>query len=489
MTDADPLRDAALAVLRANDLGDWTRPAPRLYPHQWSWDSAFIAIGLAQVDLGRALRELETLFAAQWADGRVPHIVFNPAAADYFPGPEWWASASTSQRAPRQPATSGLIQPPVHALALHHIHRVATRGQAAPPPATPAGGPPSPTAAHQRMGAASPQPSHAASREPSQGASRQASREAGAIVERVRALYPRVLAWHRYLATARDPRADGLLRIYHPWESGTDNSPRWDAALSRVDVGVLPGYQRHDLKHVADPAERPTHAEYDRYLWLVELLKQAGYDDERIQTSHPFLIGDVLMSAIFACASQRLAELGEMLSRPAAEVLELTRYARRFNAGVQRAWDPQLRLALDLDLRTAAPVRAETCAGLAPLLLPDIEPARLREVVERLDGAGFTGAAGLAFAVVPSTAPGSVGFAARSYWRGPAWPVANWLFWYGLRQHGQHASAARLRAANLALLAQPTAHFAEYFEPYTAEPLGSLDQSWTAAVALDWLAP
>jgi glucosylglycerate hydrolase len=30
--------------------------------------------------------------------------------------------------------------------------------------------------------------------------------------------------------------------------------------------------------------------------------------------------------------------------------------------------------------------------------------------------------------------------------------------------------------------------FAEYFEPFTGEPLGSDDQSWTAAVALDWLA-
>jgi hypothetical protein len=29
--------------------------------------------------------------------------------------------------------------------------------------------------------------------------------------------------------------------------------------------------------------------------------------------------------------------------------------------------------------------------------------------------------------------------------------------------------------------------FAEYFEPFTGEPLGSREQSWTAAVALDWL--
>lgn len=47
----------------------------------------------------------------------------------------------------------------------------------------------------------------------------------------------------------------------------------------------------------------------------------------------------------------------------------------------------------------------------------------------------------------------------------------------------------RLRVANLALLDRPTAQFADYFEPYTADPLGSLRQSWTAAVTLDWLEP
>jgi hypothetical protein len=30
--------------------------------------------------------------------------------------------------------------------------------------------------------------------------------------------------------------------------------------------------------------------------------------------------------------------------------------------------------------------------------------------------------------------------------------------------------------------------FGEYFDPFTGKPLGSIRQSWTAAVALDWLA-
>jgi hypothetical protein len=47
-----------------------------------------------------------------------------------------------------------------------------------------------------------------------------------------------------------------------------------------------------------------------------------------------------------------------------------------------------------------------------------------------------------------------------------------------------HAEA--LRRVALEELAQ--GGFAEYFEPFTGEPLGADDQSWTAAVTLDWLA-
>jgi glycogen debranching enzyme len=116
-----------------------------------------------------------------------------------------------------------------------------------------------------------------------------------------------------------------------------------------------------------------------------------------------------------------------------------------------------------------------------------LPPDVLAALVDQVHGPWFAGATGLAFPVVLSTAPGSPGFQPRAYWRGPSWPVMNWLLWWALRQHGRAAEAAAVRSANLALLARPEAHFAEYFEPYTAEPLGSTDQSWTAAVWLDWL--
>ena len=55
-----------------------------------------------------------------------------------------------------------------------------------------------------------------------------------------------------------------------------------------------------------------------------------------------------------------------------------------------------------------------------------------------------------------------------------------------LIQAGETDRAAALRRVSLDQLAD--GGFGEYYEPFTGELLGSADQSWTAAVTLDWLA-
>ena len=41
----DRVLEDAKKVLEGNWTGNFTIPAATLYPHQWSWDAAFIAIG------------------------------------------------------------------------------------------------------------------------------------------------------------------------------------------------------------------------------------------------------------------------------------------------------------------------------------------------------------------------------------------------------------------------------------------------------------
>lgn len=74
----DMLIHQAKAVLDFNWTGEYTMPGPRLYPHQWSWDSALIALAYSRYDQDRAVRELNHLFEAQWKNGLLPQIVFNP---------------------------------------------------------------------------------------------------------------------------------------------------------------------------------------------------------------------------------------------------------------------------------------------------------------------------------------------------------------------------------------------------------------------------
>lgn len=95
-------------------------PSATLYPHQWSWDAAFIAIGNSHTDTERAIKELQFLFDAQWKNGMIPHIVFNEKEKTYSPAADFY-EITHSQNTPNHIGTSGMTQPPVHAISGYYI--------------------------------------------------------------------------------------------------------------------------------------------------------------------------------------------------------------------------------------------------------------------------------------------------------------------------------------------------------------------------------
>ena len=248
------LAQAAHEVLDENWLGNATRPGPRLYPHQWSWDSAFTAIGWSHVEWERASTELRTLFAAQWPNGLLPHIVFHDGAGDYFPGPAVWDTPHDYGR----PATSGIVQPPIHATAARMV----------------------------------------ADRAPTPAAGRAFLAE----------LFGPLRAWHDYLYRERDPEGEGLAAMRHPWESGQDDSPAWDGALAAIplDPTAMSPYRRVDLTLVhAD--ERPDPADYDHYVQLIECFKRHRYDEAAMRADCPFWVVGPLFNSLLALAGEDLA--------------------------------------------------------------------------------------------------------------------------------------------------------------------------------------
>ncbi|MDG4785226.1 hypothetical protein O7626_04630 [Micromonospora sp. WMMD1102] len=462
--DAETWR-AAAAILAANWTGSHTVPSRTLYPHQWSWDAGFISVGLAHVAPDRAWRDLRSLFTAQWPDGRVPHIVFDPGVTerDYFPGPSFWTGSPTARQRLHTPndsvsdngvsgngatndsaagngvsgngagaerATSGIVQPPVHAVGAWEVYR----------------------------------------RGPDEAATAQ-----------LRWLYPRLVAQQEYLATARDVGGAGLAAIVHPWESGLDNSPSWDEALAAVPVAVevLRRYARRD-NQVVSSAHRPTDDDYARYLNIALSYRDGGYRDSDLAVRHPFLVECPGFNALRGAAELALARIAEVVGADPAPHREragvLTRQL------VDRLFVPETGMFHARDVRTGRHSRARCVNGLLPLVLPELPAAQVASLVTALESPRF----GIWPVPAPSYDRSAVDFDAYRYWRGPVWFNINWLLRAGLRTHGRHGEARTLRSALLDL-ARRSGHY-EYFHPDSGAGIGSPAFSWTAALTLDLLA-
>jgi len=437
MNKTEQLARRATEVLQENDLGTMVMAAPRLYPHQWSWDAAFISIGLARISVPRAITEMRTLLHAQWATGMIPHIVFADVPG-YFPGPDVWGTDS-AQAKPGGVQTSGICQPPVHAIAVARIL--------------------------------------------------QAGRTLGGRDEEEAEVFaaesvPKLAAWHRWLSNARDPDGRGLVEIHHGWESGMDNSPRWDDAYAAITVDRPVELRRTDTTLVKDTSQRPTDREYRRYLHLVAQMRSVRYRDADIPPIIDFRVGDVFMTGILAVAAAELAQLGADVGL-SSEVADQPAIAQKAQAGVLSSINPVTGLCRDFDARSDSWTSAQSLASFSALICGGDSHVCARQQ-EIITGPRWAGHPNLAYALPPTVSPEADGFQPRAYWRGPNWPVMNWLLAWALRRRGEIALADQWRSDGLAQLGDLT--FGEYYEPFTGEPLGSHDQSWTAAVALDWVA-
>ena len=423
--NTNSLVDRAISVLRSNDTGTFTKPGPHQYPHQWNWDSALIALGLSHFDLPRAQSEIRALLSGQWQDGMLPSVVYHSIPSDYFPTPQFW-QIENSPDAPSLP-TTGITQPPLLATVVKLIH----------------------------------------TRLP--------------IPDFIGEVYPALLRWHQWLHTARDADSSGLACIIHPWESGTDDSPRWLSLLAAMQPEIIPEFQRGDTKYV--PAiERPNRAEYERFIYLIDVFRKLRYAPAELLAHSPFLVQDILFNAILFRADEDLRALAVSLGQPTDEIDGWLKSMRlHFNA---RFWDEGIGLYYDYDLRAREPIRVNTASTFLPLFagLPSkMQSQRLIE--EHLLNGGEYAPSGELRHWVTTTARSEPTWEPRRYWRGPVWIIMNWFLIEGLRRYGYDDLANVVQHDTLGLI--EAAGFREYYDARDGSGCGSGDFSWSAALALE----
>jgi hypothetical protein len=241
---------------------------------------------------------------------------------------------------------------------------------------------------------------------------------------------------------------DGLIYIVHPWESGADDSPRWDSW-----VGV-------------EPYDKPAFRVHDR-----QLVDQTQFDELGAAVwSREFVVAPSAFNAFVAHAA---GELGALTGNDRWT----TRARELADAADRLLWDDDQGLWVDSPVvGGGSSCRIPTLDGIfGALVTADTDKAN-RALAQLSDPSRFAAPYGLAYLPRghPTYDPGS-------YWRGPAWPQLNYMM--ALAAARWEHEELRRQIADWSVRAAQRSNYAEYWNPETGVGLGAIPQGWAALAA------
>ena len=244
----------------------------------------------------------------------------------------------------------------------------------------------------------------------------------------------------RFLLGHRPRHRSGLVAVCHPWETGADDSPRWDDAC-------------------------PSGFAIERW---------RAHKDHLVATIERSAVGSPLTNPAFDVASIGFTALVAFNAAELADTIgdsDLARDAAALVEALVTRWDPTRQTWVDAGSTESGSGRARTLDGLLPLLVVD-EPSQLDPAFAALVDPAAHGAACGPRGVhldEPSYTP-------RTYWRGPAWPQLSYLLWIAARRAGRAEVAASLAASTMRGAAR--SGLAEYWDADDGTGLGAIPQSW-----------
>lgn len=433
------LLDEAKTVLANNDHdGQYTIPAHGLYPHQWLWDSCFVAIGMANYDIHRAQQEILSLLKGQWANGMMPSMILNKDFT-HRADREFWRSY-ISPYAPDKVATSGITQPPMLAEAIVRV------GKKLPKPAR--------RTWYQKT-------------------------------------YPALLKYHQWLYEDRDPHHKGLTLQIHSWETGLDNTPPWINELHQhrlpfwinamhfLKLDQVFTFFRRDVHFLASSVEqRMSTVDVFTLYSIQRRLRRKAYDIDRILTHSMLTIEDLTFNCILIRANQHLRSIARTIGRDLPE--DLDKQMKLSQQALEELYDKDTNQYYSRNYATQELIKLPTIGGLMPLYAGSISKERAAELAALVTSKPYK-----TKFPVPTVPTNSDWFHPMMYWQGPTWLNTNWLLADGLERYGFKEEAEHIRTQSIEMVAQ--SGFYEYFSPDTAEPAGTDNFSWTAALIIDFL--
>jgi hypothetical protein len=252
----------------------------------------------------------------------------------------------------------------------------------------------------------------------------------------------RAVAGVRFLTRTRRRSPGGLVELVHPWESGADDSLRWDDLVGGPGVTAEARFERKGALLAA--VQRDVNG------------SPVANDD--------FAVGSASMTALVAFNAAELAGVtgDDRLADDAAQLA----------GALGERFDPLLSTWIDDGPTAPGSGRARSVEALTGALVDRDETHVDRALDQLIDprahGAVFgpTGVHRAEAAYSPDT-----------YWRGPAWPQLTYLLWVAAERRGRLDVVGAL-AGSLTAGAHVSG-LAEYWHPDTGVGGGAVPQSWT----------
>ncbi len=407
----------AKEVLKNNRRSGYTLPTNnKLYPAQWNWDSAFIALGYSYFNIDYAIKELETLLTGQWDDGMIPHILFHENDESYFPNHKTWECGNKIP-------SSGITQPPIIATIVKKIVDQNKLDQ-------------------DQM-------------------------------KRMEKIIIKLKKYLEWFYNYRDTNKIGLVSIIHPWESGLDNSPIWDAPLDKVKIEENLKYARRDL-NVSKSENRPLKKDYDAYITLLNQLKKYKYNPTKIVNESMFNVIDIGFNSILIRATKDLIEVAKKFN------LNFNDFQNKISISEEsliKFYKEEEQSFFSYDYKNHNLIKVDAISNYF-ILFANLENNDINnKIINKLKK--YNSKKEYFFTTV---SPKDKTFEQTRYWRGPVWINSNWIIYQGLINKDKSFSSL-IKNKTLDLLEKKKFH--EYYNFKNGDCLGANNFSWSAALYLD----
>ena len=247
-----------------------------------------------------------------------------------------------------------------------------------------------------------------------------------------------------FLLERRARDESGLVRVVHPWETGCDDSPRWD------DLCPGEGFD----------ARRWSSHKMDLLACVIR-----GRDGEPLDNPD-FPIASIGFNALIAWNARELASIsGDGRLEAAADVL---------TDAIEARFDPGLATWIDAGPSSPGSGRARTADALLALLVVSDRTQRNKAVASLIDEQAHRAPFG-----PRGVHLGDPSYDAGSYWRGPVWPQLAYLLWVATARGGRSEAVAAEVIRTTTIAGAVESGLAEYWDGDRGTAMGAVPQSWT----------